>query len=417
MPPPEFFTGDLHNWVNASGKMIQIYDPSTTTLVNGAYQRTPFPNNQIPQSAFDPVAKSIAAYVQPLGKAECSGSGPRHLGVRPQQRHFLRHCPVSATTSTASRRDQVITAKQKIAFLFSRTREQDLGCGNSALRTLPFPLSGNPGYNRSDVYRLSYDYTHLADLAEPLLCGRKQLAAESRIVYHLFKARRSPSGIPTQSTGWKSKGICIPNWPDCKLNFSHGEFFDNFHTWGVGAPNGSDNIVVEFRDDMTKVHGSHTFKWGYYYNNTHYNGFGLTNIAGNDDLLLSQHRHSAGHQPGKPEAHFASFLLGQASGYQPGYRALHRRPVPYPPDVYSGRLARVVAPDLNLGLRYEINLAPIYGDDILSNFNPTTPNPGAGGRLGALVFAGNGPGRTEYPYPGARTGMAAGDRGSASPMP
>ena len=27
VPPPEFFTGDLHNWVNASGKMIQIYDP------------------------------------------------------------------------------------------------------------------------------------------------------------------------------------------------------------------------------------------------------------------------------------------------------------------------------------------------------------------------------------------------------
>jgi hypothetical protein len=47
---------------------------------------------------------------------------------------------------------------------------------------------------------------------------------------------------------------------------------------------------------------------------------------------------------------------------------------------------------LNLGFRYEINLAPIYGNDILSNFDPNTPNPGAGGRLGALDFAGNGPG-------------------------
>ena len=27
VPPPEFFTGDLHNWVNATGKMIPIYDP------------------------------------------------------------------------------------------------------------------------------------------------------------------------------------------------------------------------------------------------------------------------------------------------------------------------------------------------------------------------------------------------------
>src|SRR6476469_9227455 len=57
VPAPEFFQGDLHNWVNASGKMIPIYDPSTTTLVNGSYQRMPFPNNQIPQSQFDPVAK------------------------------------------------------------------------------------------------------------------------------------------------------------------------------------------------------------------------------------------------------------------------------------------------------------------------------------------------------------------------
>jgi hypothetical protein len=48
---------------------------------------------------------------------------------------------------------------------------------------------------------------------------------------------------------------------------------------------------------------------------------------------------------------------------------------------------------LNLGLRYEINLAPIYGNDILSNFDPSVPNPGADGRLGALVFAGSGPGR------------------------
>ena len=56
---------------------------------------------------------------------------------------------------------------------------------------------------------------------------------------------------------------------------------------------------------------------------------------------------------------------------------------------------------LNLGLRYEINLAPIYGNDILSNFDPSVPNPGADGRLGALVFAGNGPGRQNTRSAGA----------------
>ncbi len=60
------------------------------------------------------------------------------------------------------------------------------------------------------------------------------------------------------------------------MNFTNSEFTN----WGVAAPNGSDNIVVEFHDDMTKTTGSHTFKWGYFYNETHYNGFGLQNIAG-----------------------------------------------------------------------------------------------------------------------------------------
>ena len=161
---------------------------------------------------------------------------------------------------------------------------------------------------------------------------------------------------------------------------------------GVGAPNGSDNIVVEFRDDMTKVHGAHTFKWGYYYNNTHYNGFGLTYIAGSENFsyLNTAIPLDTSQQTGSA---FASFLLGHASGYRldtPRYIAGHfRTHQMYFQDDW--RVTRKLT--LNLGLRYEINLAPVYGDDILSNFDATVPNPGADGRLGALVFAGYGPGR------------------------
>jgi hypothetical protein len=50
---------------------------------------------------------------------------------------------------------------------------------------------------------------------------------------------------------------------------------------------------------------------------------------------------------------------------------------------------------LNIGFRYEMNLAPISvsNPSKLSDFSPTTPNPGAGGLLGAIVFAGTGAGR------------------------
>ena len=388
VPPPEFFTGDLHNWVNSSGKMIQIYDPSTTTLQNGTYVRTPFPNNQIPQSEFDPVARAIATYIEPYVK-------PNVPNLVPGTSAYVRNNAISYGTAQnpnnkySIKADQVLTKNQKLAFLFSRTREQDLGCGNSTC-TLPFPFSGNPGYNRADVYRLSYDYTITPTLLNRFYAGGNNWR-QNHGSYTTYSGAPEADGIPTTSTDWKSKGICIPNWPNCEDAFPIINF-SNFQSWGVGAPNGSDNIVVEFRDDMTKVHGSHTFKWGYYYNTTHYNGFGLTYTAGdasfsylNTAIPLDTSQATG--------SDFASFLLGQASAYNLDtvryISGQYRTQQMYFQDDWrvSSRLT------VNIGLRYEFNLAPIYGNNILSNFSPTTPNPGAGGLLGAQIFAGYGPGR------------------------
>ena len=51
--------GDFSQTFNASGKLIPIYDPATTQLVNGAYVRQVFPNNVIPASQLDPVGLKI----------------------------------------------------------------------------------------------------------------------------------------------------------------------------------------------------------------------------------------------------------------------------------------------------------------------------------------------------------------------
>jgi hypothetical protein len=55
-------SGDFSQTLNTSGKLVPIYDPGTTQLVNGAYTRTPFPGNIIPASQLDPVALKATSY-------------------------------------------------------------------------------------------------------------------------------------------------------------------------------------------------------------------------------------------------------------------------------------------------------------------------------------------------------------------
>ena len=65
---------------------------------------------------------------------------------------FLPAARISPNNKYSIKGDQVITSKQRISFFFERTREQDL-YGPTGAPGLPEPLAGNPGYNRSDVYR------------------------------------------------------------------------------------------------------------------------------------------------------------------------------------------------------------------------------------------------------------------------
>jgi hypothetical protein len=200
-------------------------------------------------------------------------------------------------------------------------------------------------------------------------------------------------GLPTLKEGWKSK-VCIPNYPDCNINFPQVATGD-FAAWGVAAPNGSDNWVFEVKDDLTKIVGKHSFKGGVYWNDSLYAGFGLQNVAGNvsfaqngTSVPLSTNINTGG------GSGFASFLLGQVANYSldtPRYLEAHYRSGAF----YFQDDWRVTARlNLNLGLRFEGVLAPRVGRDEASDLDPNLPNPAAGGIKGALVFAGVGPGRT-----------------------
>ena len=92
VPTPEMYGGDFRNWVDASNKLIPIYDPSTTRAnPNGAgFIRDPFPNNQIPTSAFDPHLR-LHRQVRQWRQSQ-SWVRSRHQWLRAQQlyRQFRR---------------------------------------------------------------------------------------------------------------------------------------------------------------------------------------------------------------------------------------------------------------------------------------------------------------------------------------
>jgi hypothetical protein len=75
--------GDFSKTLSATGKLIPIYDPATTQLVNGAYTRQPFPGNIIPPSELDPVGLAMVAYYPLPNQAPGNAAGANNFSGNP----------------------------------------------------------------------------------------------------------------------------------------------------------------------------------------------------------------------------------------------------------------------------------------------------------------------------------------------
>ena len=189
---------------------------------------------------------------------------------------------------------------------------------------------------------------------------------------------------------WKSK-VCILNAVDCNVNLGNVSFSE-FSSWGGAADNGTEQPRRAFKDDFSYIRGSHSLKFGFTYDHQEANGFGQQNIAGQAGFSFLETA-----VPGATSAtsgsSFASFLLGYGdSGATETVRYLrqvYRYWGFYAQDDW--RISRKLT--INFGMRYEFTLPPIAGGDQYSDFSPTTPNPAVNNYPGALIFAGDGPGR------------------------
>ena len=152
----------------------------------------------------------------------------------------------------------------------------------------------------------------------------------------------------------------------------------------------------QFLDDITWVRGRHTVKAGIEYRHHQFPFIGDPNVTGSYNFSWQETAgwNASGNQLTQTGDPVASFLLGQVdnANFNINYRHLLREYylAPWVNDEFkvTNNLT------LTLGLRFDYQgcLSDAYGGE--STFDPNTPNPGAGGLPGAMIFAGTGPGRT-----------------------
>ena len=363
---------------DALGRQVrfgQIYDPRTARLVGGAIVRDPFPGNIIPPSEWSSVSRKILE-LAPI-------TDPINSNMLNNIPTIDTCCPVFDERIIGVKVDHNFSSKHRLAAYYNHHFRQR---NNS-----PDRRWGNPPGTPTGVYQLQNTPGRLVRLAE-------DWTVSPTIVNHLAVGYNRFGNL-NQSVfvdqGWPSK-IGLQNVPDTHfpaLLFSGLPYLGG----GIGArdgPNGrlgstnaggtfNGSTIVE--EDLTIVHGSHNFKAGFEMRRYYLNVRGRGNDSGafTFDSLQTQlpgFADSTGHA-------FASFLLGavaktnrnvNASFF--GYRS--RESGFYVMDDWKPTRKLT----LNLGIRWEI-IDPLFEvAGRMSGLDPNKPNPGAGGRPGALVF-------------------------------
>jgi carboxypeptidase family protein len=374
------YTGDPRSGTqvgtDALGRPIifgTIYDPSTTRVVNGSVVRDPFPGNIIPDTAWDPVAKNI---IQNVGIVD-----PLFDTMTRNMPRIGTCCPFFKLHIFGVKIDHEITPKHKISGYYNRSyRDRN---NNGSARYLPIPGPPTTSWQEQktpgNMVRLALTSTFTPTLLNRVAAG-----------YNRF---RNENGAPpeTLNQDWATK-IGMSNLP--------GTMFPTFRftgapyqggtigRMGVGFTDDSPNGSYIYTDDLTWIRGKHSFRFGYQYSRYFYNDKSLDDAGsftfGPRATDLPGFLDSTGHS-------FASFLLGGVQSAGHGINPLSqgfRQPYHafYAADDWK------VTPKLtvNAGLRWEI-IPPFFEvTGRMSEISLTTPNPGADGRPGAMVFANGG---------------------------
>ena len=394
-----------HDYKDPLGNVIPlgtVFDPNSTQTVqcNAALSsdctpgsalqvRLPYTGNLVPQTSIDKVALNILNKYVPLPQ------GPNaNLGVLTSNYfnpfHGYRH-----TSMPTLKMDQSIGPKARLSFTYvdavTKSPVQALGLGEG----FPEPITANAGtFEASPTYRVNFDYNVTPTVLFHLGVGWQEYNFCSCPVTTDYNAA-TDIGL----TGATQNSV----FPRLNSTVVSSPVLGGLNALGAGS--GTSRQLERHPSSSANVtwsKGNHTFKFGADYrinqqvvlNNTNSAGlfsFGtssITALTGNGITWQPSLNGLTGFtgNSGAVGFPFANFLLGSVTSVTlatpPEYRKRKTQSGLYIQDTW--RLRRNLTLDLGLRWDYGTYAKEDFGRAV--DFSPTTPNPAAGGRLGAYIY-------------------------------
>ena len=368
VPTPAFKNGDFSELKDAQGNLIPIYDPATTRPDGkGGFTRDPFPGNIIPEDRFSTVAKNVLPfYPNPTGPGIYNNFLERQVN-NPKKNNFTIKI------------DHRIKSSQTFTLTLNRDNYDQSTCANPCFdpqgKGTPSAQQWQDNIFQHRFARLSYDW-----VATPAVLLHATLGANRQWQTTLFnswgKGFPAKLGITNVLAEGAFPYIYIPPFTQVGANGN-----------GVGG-----GTSFQLAESLSWVRGRHTLKFGgqhgrYFAGGEGPGTSGVFNFSQSETALPSALSTTG--------SSFASLLLGRVDNAfmdigMPGNAYRWSYHAAYIQDDLKLRRNLTV----NLGLRWDL-WQSIYGVyDNYTVMDPTVPNPGAGGRPGALIYAGSGPGRS-----------------------
>ena len=356
--------GDFSDLFDASGRAIPIYDPATTAASpsGSGFVRLPFAGNVIPSNRLDPVSLNVQKYYPDPNRAPSdpytnSNNYQRNVDEQRSSRQF--------TFKT----DHRFSDRNSMFFRYGRFRHYtDSGAANVAGSVYPDPVVSkrddslhNQNFLASDTHSFS-----------PSLLNEFRLGV-TRSAFP-FQVRSFGKDIPTQL------GLppIVPN--DTIPSFGNGTPAFNTGTAGLrGATS------WQIFDMVSRIHGSHTLKFGVEHRINRGNNFQRSNPSGS--FSFSGTLTANPQTPTGTGSTYASFLLGEVAS------ASVTRHVGAAFQGFSTsfffnddwKVSRKLT--VNLGLRYDYQQEPVERWNGMSNIDMATQIPGTE-FYGRTVYAG-----------------------------